>query len=280
MEDKMLVKNNLIVTVVMIMLLATVVFAQERTVVTLGGTWWNAAYSYEDEDGNKLADIGSGNSFGPNISINHGKLNFGASLLFGSFPIESYNYGLEELDTDVNMSRNDLNFTLGYRVHRYINIFAGVKYLKWSTKVDINDFELVTGTDYWGDPIYETVDASYEDAVSGPLYGLGLSAVIPLGSEGLYLFGSLAGMGGTLTSETTVEAGGRSASDDTGDLSTTLATINLGLGYRWPGGFGVNAGYRADLFTVTSEYEVLDETVESDNNIAVEGLIVTASYSF
>ncbi|HPG39766.1 MAG TPA: outer membrane beta-barrel protein [bacterium] len=272
-------KNQLVISIIL-MLLATVVFAQERTIVTVGGSWWNAAYSYEDEDGNKLADIGSGNSVGPYISINHGKVNFGASLLFGSFPVEEYNVGLEEVNEEVDMSRNDLNFTLGYRVHRYINIFLGVKYLKWSTEMNIEDYPLDAGYDNWGYPLYEMVDISYEDAVSGPLYGLGVSAVVPIGSEGLYLFGSLAGMGGTLTNETTFEAQGRTNTTDNGDLSTTLATINLGLGYRFDGGLGINAGYRADLFTLTSEYEILGETIENDVNIGVKGLIVTASYSF
>ncbi|MBN2411957.1 hypothetical protein JXQ31_09720 [candidate division KSB1 bacterium] len=274
----MLAKKRLIFLTIFILFIAHTVLAQTRTVVTLGGSWWNAAYTYEDEDGEELAEIGNGNSFGPYISINHGKINFGASLLFGTFPVDAFDMGFGEdiFDTDINMSRNDLNFTLGYRIHRNINLFAGTKYLKWAINLDMNDIPIETGTDFWGDPIYDYVDASIELSESGMLYGVGISGVIPLGSGGMYAFGSIAGMGGTLKSESTVEFLGESESETGEDISATLAAINLGLGYRFPSGFGINAGYRADLFSE----EVEDSDEDSQPRIRVEGFIVTASYSF
>ncbi len=274
----MLAKIQLIFLTIFTLLIAQSVFAQTRTVVTLGGSWWNAAYTYEDEDGKELAEIGNGNSFGPYISINHGKVNFGASLLFGTFPVDAYDMGFGEnfFDTDINMSRNDLNFTLGYRVHRNINVFAGAKYLKWAINMDMTNIPIETGTDFWGDPVYDYVDVSVEASEGGMMYGIGISGVVPLGSGGLYAFGSIAGMGGTLKNETTLSGMGKTETSDEGDVSATLAAINLGLGYRFPSGFGINAGYRADLFSE----ELKDSDQNTQPRIRVEGLIVTASYSF
>ena len=275
----MLVRKQLIILMIFTLLIGSSVFAQNRTVVTLGGSWWNAAYTYEDEDGEELAEIGNGNSFGPYISINHGKINFGASLLFGTFPVDAYNLGLEVFDIelkDVNMSRNDLNFTLGYRVHRNINLFVGGKYLKWAINMDMN-VPVETGEyDFWGNPITQNIDMSGEWSEGGMIYGFGVSAVLPLGTGGMYAFGSLAGMAGTLTNEITVEGMGISETSDEGDVSASLAAINLGLGYRFPSGLGINAGYRADLFTE----ELEDSEEDSQPRIRVQGLIVTASYSF
>ena len=84
------------------------------------------------------------------------------------------------------MGRTDVNFTLGYRVHRNVNIFAGAKYLKWSIEME---------SSYYG------YTYKYEVSESGLMYGLGASLVLPLGNSGLYAFGSLAGMFGTLTYE-------------------------------------------------------------------------------
>jgi len=274
----MLAKKQFILLMVFTLLIANIVFAQTRTVVTLGGSWWNAAYTYEDEDGEELAEIGNGNSFGPYISINRGKINFGASLLFGTFPVDAFDLGFIEdiVETDINMSRNDLNFNMGYRVHRNINVFIGAKSLKWAINLDMNDIPVETGKDFWGDPIYDFVDASVELSEGGMLYGVGISGVVPLGSGGMYAFGSIAGMAGTLTSETTLEVMGEKESEEGDDVSATLAAINLGLGYRFPSGFGVNVGYRADLFAE----ELEDSEEDSQPRIRVQGLIVTASYSF
>ncbi len=273
----MFAKKNLYILSVAMMLLATMVFAQERTIVTIGGTWWNAAYSIETEDGDKVADIGSGNSIGPNISINHGKVNLGASLLFGTFPVESYIGGYDNFENKVDMSRSDLNFTLGYRISRIFNIFVGAKYMKWA--MDIDDYTGLAGNDEWGNNYYQHYD-NVELSESGMMYGLGVSAVFPIGAEGLYAFGSLAGMGGTLTYKTEIENQGESRSAELGDVSSSLAAINLGIGYRFPSGLGINAGYRADLFSEEVDEDDSWSNSEDNNSIRVQGLIITASYSF
>jgi len=271
----MLNKKLFILLMVISLFIANVVFAQTRTVVTLGGSWWNAAYSFVDEDGKELAEIGNGNNFGPYISINHGKVNFGASLLFGTFPVDAYNLGLDifDLDTDVNMSRNDLNFTLGYRVLPNLNVFAGAKYLKLAIDVDIKD--IPTEYDDWGNPI-DFDDANIKLNDGGMMYGLGASAVIPLGTAGMYAFGSIAVMGGIMKSDTTISFMELSEEFEGSENAAVLGALNLGLGYRFPSGLGINVGYRADL--LNRELEQVDEIIQT--RINVQGLIVTASYSF
>ena len=272
----------------LVLVLVAMSFAQQKTIVTVGGSVWNAEYSWEDADGNKLGDIGTGNSVGPYISINHGKVNFGASLLFGSFPVNELGLGETEADatTDINMSRGDLNFTIGYRIHRNINLFVGAKSLNWKIEGSVNTSyyeEIITGYDYFGNPIYDyqLVDGQFDAEINegGMLYGLGISAVIPFGSSGWYGFGSLAGMGGTLTNEVKISADMYGFSETTEeDVTAALAAINVGIGYRFAGGLGLNVGYRADLFNETTK--ATDGAEEENPSIRVQGAILTLSYSF
>ena len=237
--------------------------AQTRTVVTLGGSFWNANYSLEDQDGNKLGDFGSGSMYGPYLSISQGKLNLGTSLFFGKIPVEEFS-GDPDINSD--MSRNDINFTLGYRVHRNINLFIGGKYINWKIETDYTDPD-------FGDTYSDDFDEK------GMMYGLGISAVIPFGTSGWYLFGSLAGMAGTLqyTESYTDSFFGTETTDEI-DVDSALAALNLGIGVRFPSGFGINVGYRADLFS--EEYQNSSSVQGSiEPRIRVEGLIATISYS-
>ncbi len=260
------------VLLILVIFVSSSLFAQTRTIVTLGGSWWNAAYTMEDQDGEKLGDIGSGNNFGPYMSVNHGKVNFGLSVLVGKFPINEYGgYSLEGTGVEADMGRTDVNFTLGYRIHRNVNIFAGVKYLKWSMDMEYKNE-------------YYDYSYKYEISESGPMYGLGLSLVLPLGNSGLYAFGSLAGMGGTLTYEEKEDDSSLSKTssedDSENDISAVLVALNVGLGYRFPSGLGINAGYRADLFSEQYDEPVIIDEKEVEPRIKVAGFMATISYSF
>ena len=115
-------KNFIVSLMCLVLLVFSVGFAQQdvKTIVTVGGSYWNATYSYQDEDGKVVFDFGTGNLVGPYLSLSHGKWNFGTSMYFGTFPVEKLTEG------DLKVTRSDLNFTLGYRVHPNINVFAGV----------------------------------------------------------------------------------------------------------------------------------------------------------
>lgn len=251
--------------------------AQAKSRVTIGGSYWNANYSMVDKDGNELGKFGTGNMFGPYLRFSHGKLNFGTSMFFGSFPVEGWeNFGGDGLD--LTMSRADLNFTVGYRVIPYINLFVGVKYLNYSFDGDISyENQYWTGEyDYWGNPIYdfETVNANMEVSESGPMYGFGVAGVIPFGQSPLYGFASIAGMVGTLTNETKVTGTGDPSISNQENVDASLGALTIGIGYHTPSGLGLSVGYKADLF---------DEKISDSNdepNIYVQGLYLTLSYTF
>ena len=270
-------KTKVLFISVIMVLMTSVVFAQTTSRVTIGGTYWNATYSMVDKDGNELGEFGTGNMFGPYLRFSHGKLNLGTSLFFGSFPVEGLqNFGEEKLD--LTMGRSDINFTLGYQIIPYINLFIGVKYIKYSYDGDFSwENNFWTGEyDYWGNPIYdfETVDAKVEVSESGPLYGLGIAAVIPFGQSPLYGFASLAAMAGTLTNETKMTVTGRQSVSEDIDVEAALAAITLGIGYHTPSGLGLSLGYRADLFA-----ENISES-DDEPRIYVQGLNLTLSYTF
>ncbi|NIA28751.1 MAG: hypothetical protein GWP06_02415 [Actinobacteria bacterium] len=219
---------------------------------------------------------------GPYISISHGKLNFGASLFFGTFPVNEMALGGAESDvtTDWNMSRGDLNFTVGYRVHRYINLFVGAKYINWTIEGTVNTtYPVLIGYDEYGYPVYDEQNATINATLSegGMTFGAGISGVVPFGSSGLYGFASLAYLGGTLQNETKISFGSTSQ-DSTYDVSAGLAAVNLGIGYRFSSGLGLNLGYRADLFAENVDKAANSE--ESNPRIRVQGTILTLSYSF
>jgi len=257
-------------------------FAQQKTIVTTGLSWWNAQYSWETENGEKIGDIGSGNMFGPYLSISRGKLNFGTSLFWGSFPVDKINEGEASANgssADLSMGRADLNFTIGYRIIPYLNLFIGGKYINW--KIDGSmTYTSVIGYDDYGYPIYGDQQVSIEMSEGGMTFGAGISGVVPFGTSNWYAFGSLAGLAGTLTNETKLSLGGFSQTDSY-DVDAALAAINLGIGYRFSSGFGINLGYRADLFSEKEKNVSTGNSSGEDNpRIRVEGAILTASYTF
>jgi hypothetical protein len=175
------------------------VMAQEetKTIVTVGGSYWNATYSYQDEDGKDVFEFGTGNLFGPYLSISNGKWNFGTSMYFGSFPVEKLAAG-----NSLDVKRSDMNFTVGYRVHPNINVFGGIKYLKWTMS---GQYEYV---DYYYSGLVD-----YEATESGPMFGAGVGGTVPLGTSGLYAFGSIAYLVGTMKNE--YKIGDMSDAEDT-----------------------------------------------------------------
>ncbi|MBN1999606.1 hypothetical protein JW935_18775 [candidate division KSB1 bacterium] len=273
---------------VVIFVLSAVVIAQEKTIFTIGGSYWNAAYAWEDEDGNSLYEIDPGNNFGPYLSVSRGKLNLGVSYMIGKYPISSIidSKGKKvELDNEINMTRGDLNVTVGYRAHRFINLFVGLKRLNWSFEVE-ESFTVPDNYDYYDYYDYynygsqtTTYNIKMKDTQSGLLFGAGASGVVPLGRSGLYLFGSLAYLGGKLEEKTEISGMPFSIDSDQEpvDISTGLVALNVGLGYRWPNGLGVNVGYRGDLIQQTTTDEETDE--DYINYTRVQGVNVTLSYT-
>lgn len=231
-------------------------FAQTKTFVTTGLSWWSAQYDIVNKDGDKVWDVGNTNMFGPYISVSHNKFNFGASLFWGSVSIKD----LEGVD----LKRADLNLTAGYRLLNTsafnMNLFLGMKYLNLG----------LTGkqTTYEWDPFYQTyypVETDMDVTNSGALFGGGISTIIPFGTSRLYAYGSLAALAGTLTYKNNV-----STLSQTNDASTSIVSLTAGLGYRFPSGLGINGGYRGDFFG----------SEDSDLVDRLQGFNLTLSYTF
>ena len=257
-------KKILVVLACVALLTFSIAMAQEpvKTIVTVGGSYWNAQYTLQDEDGKELYDFGTGNLFGPYLSLSHGKWNFGASMYFGKFPVEET--GLSD------MSRNDLNFSLGYRVHPNINIFGGVKYLTWTMELE--------GMNYYGNAY------TVKNTAKTPMFGAGVGGTVPLGTSGLYAFGSVAYLVGNITTESDVSGLDYDVNLSDGsseDTSAQLVALNLGLGYRFASGLGINLGYRADLYTESTDYkDEFGDTATAENDFGVKGIVATISYTF
>ena len=264
--------------------------AQNRTIYTAGLSWWGSSFSWETEDGEKIGDIGTGNMVGPYLSISKGRWNFGTSLLWGSFPVEDLERFSSTSDfeiADQSMGRGDLNFTLGYRILPIVNLFVGVKYINWTVNATVRTSDQYYDPDTFTFYPY-TINSDVELSENGAMFGFGASLSVPFGTSGMYGFFTLAGMGGTLKNETNVVSklsedsyvppsfGDTEATySESEDVDAVLAAVNLGIGYRFRSGLGMNLGYRADLFS-----ETVDDPNAENPRIRVEGLLLTFSYTF
>jgi len=268
-------KALLLLTGVMLMLAAGFSLAQTATTVTVGAGAWMPGYSWVytgNQNGMDDFKLGNASYFGPYLAINQGRLNFGASMLIGTLKADDQDYAWEGLEA----KRTDLNFTLGYRILSTTsvsgNVFAGLKYIKEDQTADSwywEGFDVNTGEAMWW---YDVYDAT----VSGIMYGAGVSLVVPFGSSNVYAYGSMAYLLGTLKTEnnlnsTDINPNGYSSWDTEDD--THLFAMTLGLGYRFPSGFGLNLGFRGDLYGNKASDEI-------DYAQRLSGLVLNASYTF
>ncbi|HOT97891.1 MAG TPA: hypothetical protein PLG50_00025 [bacterium] len=265
----------LLVAGLLLLLTAGLSLAQTKTTYTVGAGMWMPAYSWVytgNESGMDDYELGNGSYFGPYLAVNSGRWNFGASMLIGTLKADDQEYAWQGLEA----KRTDLNFTLGYRLISTTslsgNAFIGLKYLKEDQTADSwywTGYSVDTG-DYidWYD--------KYDATVSGAMYGAGVSLVVPFGGSNLYAYGSMAYLLGTLKTEnnlksTDVNPNGYSSWDTEDD--THLFALTLGMGYRFPSGFGLNLGYRGDLYgnEASDEFEYAQR---------LAGLVLNASYTF
>ena len=243
-----------------LIVIATNLFAQNNTAVTVGGSLWNSQINWVDDEGDKLGDLNVGSMYGPYLSVSRGKLSLGASFVTGSYnPIKSKSYSVGSSEADTR--RSDLNASLGYQVHQNVNLFFGVKYTNW--KLDwLRLFE--TGSQF---------GSNFQE--SGMMYGAGISLLHPFGSSGFLLFGSMAGMAGKLS---LVHLGMWAAPGAREyKINCYLAALNLGVGYQFASGLGINLGYRADLFAEESKEK--SGYPSDDPRIRVHGAVLALFYS-
>ena len=125
------------------------------TDITVGATTWYAWWEAE-QGGNKM-DADPTFMYGPALAVKfNDDFNLTFVYLYGKFDAE---------EAGGKVKRNDSDLALNYRVHDYFKVFAGVKYMTFSSP----DFD--------------------HDGI-GP--GLGLSATYPV-TENLFLLATLSG---------------------------------------------------------------------------------------
>jgi hypothetical protein len=221
-----------------IILAAACARAQTQPVFTVGGTLWHAKPSYS---GDLYEDVTAraGNMIGPYLNVRMGNWLLGASMFFGSFKIEEE---FDEGDFEIDMKRNDLNFSLGYSVAKNLSLFGAVKNI--SVAGDQTDtFEYDDG--YY----YNEIDVETEMKNKGTLFGGGASTVFQFENSPLFLFGSAAYLTGTLKSSFIQTVDGEEYYDYDEDVDRTLISWNMGIGYRAPSGLSLLLGYRGDTTT-------------------------------
>jgi hypothetical protein len=260
-------RQSVVLLGIALMFAAGTLLAQTTT-YTVGGGMWMPGYAWVytgDESGVEDYELGTGNYFGPYLAINHGRVNFGASMLIGTLTADDKEYVWEGLEA----KRTDINLTMGYRLISSSalsgNVFIGLKYVKENSTADQWYY---IGYDPYTYELYEWYD-EYDVTTTGTLYGAGASLVIPFGTSNFYGYGSMAYLMGTLSTQNNLEG----YSDWDTENDTHLFALTAGLGYRFPSGLGVNVGFRGDLFGN-------DESDDYEYAQRLSGLILNASYTF
>lgn len=262
------------VTIGLLLLMGSAI-GQNATTYTVGAGVWMPGYALVytgSQDDMEDYELGSGTYFGPYLAVNHGRWNFGASLLVGTLSPDDK----EMLWESYEARRTDINLTVGYRVISTSsvsgNLFAGLKYVKETATSDNWLWSAYT-VDTW--EFIQWYD-EYDATSSGTLYGAGASLVVPFGTSSFYAYGSMAYLMGSMELEnnlgpTEYNPEGYSSWDESYDLH--LFALTAGIGYRFPDGIGLNLGYRGDLFGQ-------DDADEADYSQRLSGIVLNASYTF
>jgi hypothetical protein len=157
-------KKILVLGVIFCVLILGSGFLQAQVAFTLGAHYWRASWEYDEE-----YDAAPGNLFGPYANVRYGKFSFGASAFFGPF-----DFAEDESEYDFTITRNDYNFNVGYSLGRGFNVFGALKRISLSTEY----------SDVYGN--------SFEQDLSGTMFGGGISLFFPIGMSPFFVTGSAA----------------------------------------------------------------------------------------
>jgi hypothetical protein len=237
--------------------------AGQKAVVTIGGSVWNAKWEAEGKDYEGM-EADAGTWVGPYLNIRMGKLLLGTSMYFGKIPIKGTTN--MEYEYSIDCSRNDLNFSLGYSLHKNLNAFFAVK--NASIKGD-NRFPPASlgWIDEYGVPNYNTVEIRRKIENKGTLFGGGLSGTYRFPQSSIFLFGSFALLKGTMNFSTTLTSVAGSA-DESVDESVTIKSYNGGVGFQTGSGISLLVGYRGE-----------DSSGEEGGKEKVKGIMATLAYT-
>jgi hypothetical protein len=166
-------------------------------------------------------------------------LRFNKLSLGGSWFFGSWDFSSG--NGSAKIKRSDLNLSLGYSIADYITLFGAYKILKLSTEVGSES------SDFW----------------NLPYIGGGASLTYPIPNSSVFLFGSAAYL--THATDKMTVAGVEEKVDD------NITSYTIGLGYRLESGLSLVAGFRGDVHSTSESSD--------DNNLKINGLIVTLAYS-
>lgn len=209
--------------------------------ITVGATTWYSWWDFDNPDNNDNPDIDPSFLYGPVLSAKFSDdFNLTFVYLYGKFD-------MKETDGTIEITRNDSDLALNFRLNDNFKIFAGAKYMGYT----------FTGFEHIG---------------YGP--GAGISFVFPLGNDffilgnvsGLYLWGSE----------------DNDSSDASQDYNEYGANTGISLAYYIaPASTTISLGGRYQYFK--TDYEKADSTDGSNSGTPVHqfyGITLSATYTF
>jgi hypothetical protein len=234
-----------------------------QTSVTLGMHYWYSMLEVAGAEEMGLS-IDPGNMFGPYLNLRIGKIILGSSLFFGTYTFNWEDFGYEYSDgsdwyffdfsnNSTSAKRQDMNFSVGFNLARYFNIFGAYKQQKLTYSDEFNyDAYIWNGSDY----VYiESGSETIEEETSIGYIGGGASAIVPFGARSpLFLFGSAAYL----------------IAQDKDDIDyLDVLAITAGIGFASRSGLSFMAGYRADM----------DMGGDEDTQGKIHGFMATVAYT-
>ncbi len=235
------------------------VFAQTRKAsITIGGNYWNANLALP-EDIYQGITADPSNMVGPYLNMRFGNWLLGGSLFFGTFALHSGDAGT---GFDMDIKRNDQNFSFGYSLFKNLNVFAALKSVSYSA-----DENMTTSyyDPYWG---YQQGEGRVEMDNTGKLVGGGISSVVPFSKSPFFLYGSVAYLTGKMDYSYTMSLGGTIADLVSEKVNANLVSWGVGIGIQTASGISILIGYRMD-----------NDSVEEAGEEQISGLTATVAYT-
>jgi len=252
-------KRNAVLAAIGIVFICATVFAQPRKAsITIGGSYWNANLVLP-EDIYQGITADPGNMVGPYLNMRFGNWLLGGSMFFGTFTLHSGDAGT---GFDLDIKRNDQNFSFGYSLFKNFNVFAALKSVSYSA-----DENMTTSyyDPYWG---YRQGEGRVEMDNTGKLVGGGVSSVVPFSKSPFFLYGSAAYLTGKMDYSYSVSLGGTLTDLVAKKVNANLLSWSVGIGIQTSSGFSILVGYRMD-----------SDSVEDGGEEQISGLTATVAYT-
>ncbi len=221
--------------------------------VNIGAQYWRASQNYYNGGlGVNIAEQ-AGNLFGPDLSLQFGKIAVGSSMFFGSF-----NWSMAGVDApiEVHVQRNQINFSLGLVYVEDVNFFITVQRLSFEGEKSPSDLE---NRDY---------RINIED--KGTLYGGGFSGIYMFPQTTVFMLTYISYSMGHMKTVRTQYLKDTPIDDFSGnrEYDSDALTVMIGLGYQFDTGINILVSYREDV------------NKKGTGELKLDGVILTFSYLF